>query len=195
MVASPHHPGDVHGGGKGRASARGDPGCRRGRLFAAHGADEAGTFARLKALRRELIEPILQEHGGRFVDRRGLGFAQRPQSGQGRSRPPIRRHRPASGQEHHGAGRDLPSSAGRRHAPRGDPDYGRAYAALGLAAFRTCAWAWTAPAGLNRSQACEMATRSLEETKRCGGNLHRSERRARRSGAHRGGAGARARPQ
>ncbi len=36
-------------------------------------ADEAGTFARLKALRRELIEPVLQEHGGRFVDLKGDG--------------------------------------------------------------------------------------------------------------------------
>ena len=36
-------------------------------------ADEAGTFARLKQLRRELIEPVLREHGGRFVDLKGDG--------------------------------------------------------------------------------------------------------------------------
>ena len=36
-------------------------------------ADEAGTFARLKELRRELIEPILRQHGGRFVDLKGDG--------------------------------------------------------------------------------------------------------------------------
>jgi adenylate cyclase len=36
-------------------------------------ADEAGTFARLKNLRRELVEPVLQEHGGRFVDLKGDG--------------------------------------------------------------------------------------------------------------------------
>ena len=36
-------------------------------------ADEAGTFARLKSLRRELIEPVLREHGGRFVDLKGDG--------------------------------------------------------------------------------------------------------------------------
>ena len=36
-------------------------------------ADEAGTFARLKELRRELIEPILQQYGGRFVDLKGDG--------------------------------------------------------------------------------------------------------------------------
>src|SRR4051812_37569490 len=33
--------------------------------------DEAGTFARLKQLREELIEPILQRHGGRVVDLKG----------------------------------------------------------------------------------------------------------------------------
>ena len=35
--------------------------------------DEAGTFARLKQLRHELIEPMLQQHGGRFVDLKGDG--------------------------------------------------------------------------------------------------------------------------
>ena len=35
--------------------------------------DEAGTFARLKRLRHELIEPILQRRGGRFVDLKGDG--------------------------------------------------------------------------------------------------------------------------
>jgi class 3 adenylate cyclase len=33
--------------------------------------DEAGTFARLKRLRRELIEPVLAQHHGRFVDLKG----------------------------------------------------------------------------------------------------------------------------
>ena len=46
-----------------------------------------------------------------------------------------------------------------------DPDYGRAYAALGLAAFRSCAWDWPLPGGISRSQVCEMATRYLEKTK------------------------------
>jgi TolB-like protein/class 3 adenylate cyclase len=36
-------------------------------------ADEAGTFARLRALRVEMIEPILAERGGRFVDLKGDG--------------------------------------------------------------------------------------------------------------------------
>ena len=36
-------------------------------------ADEAGTFARLKQLRYDLIEPILRRHGGRFVDLKGDG--------------------------------------------------------------------------------------------------------------------------
>ena len=35
--------------------------------------DEAGTFARLKRLRHELIEPALARHGGRLVDFKGDG--------------------------------------------------------------------------------------------------------------------------
>jgi TolB-like protein/class 3 adenylate cyclase/Tfp pilus assembly protein PilF len=35
--------------------------------------DEAGTFARLKTLRHELVEPVLARHGGRFVDLKGDG--------------------------------------------------------------------------------------------------------------------------
>ena len=35
--------------------------------------DEAGTFERLKRLRKELIEPVLERHGGRFVDLKGDG--------------------------------------------------------------------------------------------------------------------------
>jgi len=35
--------------------------------------DEAGTFARLKAIRKELVEPVLARHGGRFVDLKGDG--------------------------------------------------------------------------------------------------------------------------
>ena len=35
--------------------------------------DEAGTFERLKRLRRELIEPVLERYGGRFVDLKGDG--------------------------------------------------------------------------------------------------------------------------
>ena len=35
--------------------------------------DEAGTFERLKRLRKDLIEPVLERYGGRFVDLRG-GF-------------------------------------------------------------------------------------------------------------------------
>ena len=38
--------------------------------------DEAGTFVRLKTLRRELVEPILARHGGRFVDLKGDGYLQ-----------------------------------------------------------------------------------------------------------------------
>jgi TolB-like protein/Flp pilus assembly protein TadD len=59
-----------------------------------------------------------------------------------------------------------PAFAELRRAIELDPGYGRAYAALGLAAFRSCAWAWTQPAGMNRSQTCELATRNLEATKR-----------------------------
>jgi adenylate cyclase len=35
--------------------------------------DETGTFARLKAIREEVVEPILERHGGRFVDLKGDG--------------------------------------------------------------------------------------------------------------------------
>jgi TolB-like protein/class 3 adenylate cyclase/Flp pilus assembly protein TadD len=47
-----------------------------------------------------------------------------------------------------------------------DPDYGRAYTALGLALFRSCAWDWYKPAGMSRPQSCEMAARYLDEAKR-----------------------------
>jgi TolB-like protein/class 3 adenylate cyclase len=36
-------------------------------------SDEAGTYARLRALRKELVEPILERHRGRFVDLKGDG--------------------------------------------------------------------------------------------------------------------------
>jgi class 3 adenylate cyclase len=35
--------------------------------------DEAGTVARLKAIRKELVEPVLKRYGGRFVDLKGDG--------------------------------------------------------------------------------------------------------------------------
>jgi TolB-like protein/class 3 adenylate cyclase len=35
--------------------------------------DEAGTFERLKRLRKDLIEPVLEQYGGRFVDLKGDG--------------------------------------------------------------------------------------------------------------------------
>ena len=35
--------------------------------------DDAGTFARLKAIRKEVAEPVLERHGGRFVDLKGDG--------------------------------------------------------------------------------------------------------------------------
>ena len=35
--------------------------------------DEAGTFEHLMRLRRELVEPLLARHGGRFVDLKGDG--------------------------------------------------------------------------------------------------------------------------
>jgi adenylate cyclase len=35
--------------------------------------DETGTFARLKRLRHDVIEPLLARHGGRFVDLKGDG--------------------------------------------------------------------------------------------------------------------------
>ncbi|MFZ1427027.1 MAG: adenylate/guanylate cyclase domain-containing protein, partial [Geminicoccaceae bacterium] len=53
-----------------------------------------------------------------------------------------------------------------RRAIELDPEYGRAYAALGLALFRSCAWDWTKPAGMSRPQTCELASRYLDEAKR-----------------------------
>jgi adenylate cyclase len=38
------------------------------------GQDEAGTLARLKALRRELIDPKITEHKGRIVKTTGDGM-------------------------------------------------------------------------------------------------------------------------
>src|SRR5881275_200815 len=38
------------------------------------GADEEGTLARLKALRRELIDPSIEEHHGRIVKTTGDGM-------------------------------------------------------------------------------------------------------------------------
>jgi class 3 adenylate cyclase len=35
--------------------------------------DEAGTFERLKQLRKDLIEPILERYGCRFIDLKGDG--------------------------------------------------------------------------------------------------------------------------
>jgi len=38
------------------------------------GADEEGTLARLKAHRRELVDPAIAEHRGRIVKTTGDGF-------------------------------------------------------------------------------------------------------------------------
>ena len=38
------------------------------------GVDEAGTLDRLKALRRELVQPKVSEHGGRIVKLMGDGL-------------------------------------------------------------------------------------------------------------------------
>jgi hypothetical protein len=57
-----------------------DPPCRRdprrrcGGVFAADGADEEGTLERLKARRRELVDPKIAEHRGRIVKTTGDGL-------------------------------------------------------------------------------------------------------------------------
>src|SRR5208283_5483214 len=38
------------------------------------GADEAGTLARLRTLRREVIDPLMAEHGGRVFKTTGDGL-------------------------------------------------------------------------------------------------------------------------
>jgi class 3 adenylate cyclase len=55
-------------------SARGDPCHRCSRLFAADGADEEGTLAALKAVRREMGDPKVKEHRGRIVKATGDGL-------------------------------------------------------------------------------------------------------------------------
>jgi len=46
-----------------------------------------------------------------------------------------------------------------------DPNYGRAYAALALVYFRSCAWEWNESLGMNASQAAETAYLYLREAK------------------------------
>ena len=43
------------------------PLCRHGGLFRLIGLDDQGTLERLRALRRDLIDPAIEEHGGRIV--------------------------------------------------------------------------------------------------------------------------------
>jgi hypothetical protein len=57
-----------------RTSARCDPRRRCGGVFAADGADEESTLERLKALRRELLDPKIAEHHGRIVKTTGDGL-------------------------------------------------------------------------------------------------------------------------
>ena len=54
--------------------SRCDPRRRCGGVFAADGADEEGTLERLKALRRELLDPKIAEHHGRIVKTTGDGL-------------------------------------------------------------------------------------------------------------------------
>ena len=50
-------------------------GRRRGRLFAPHGGGrEAGTFARVQALRGELVQPVISARAGRVVKLMGDGL-------------------------------------------------------------------------------------------------------------------------
>src|SRR6516164_4422878 len=54
--------------------SRRDPRRRCRGVFAADGADEEGTLERLKALRRELVDPKIAEHHGRIVKTTGDGL-------------------------------------------------------------------------------------------------------------------------
>ena len=79
--------------------------------------DEADTFARLRRLRLEVIEPILHRHGGRIVDlggdRRPHRIRERHCRGRGRRLGPAR---------HAGAGGRVPGKPAYpfqdRHQPR-----------------------------------------------------------------------------
>ena len=89
-----------------------------------------------------------------------------------------------------------------RRAIELDPDYGRAYTALGLALLRSCAWEWVQPrrdepipdlrAGIEvpgRGQAASVVADP------CGGGPLQPDLPGVRGRLHRGGAGASARPQ
>ena len=54
--------------------ARGHPCCRCRGLFGPYGGDEAGTFDRLKAGRKELFEPEINRHHGRIFKLMGDGL-------------------------------------------------------------------------------------------------------------------------
>jgi len=57
----------LHGRRASPKEARSNPVSRCGRLLALMGIDEAGTPARLRAMRRDLIDPLIAAHSGRTV--------------------------------------------------------------------------------------------------------------------------------
>ena len=64
------------------------------------GVDEAGTIARLRALRKEVIEPLIAEYHGRVVKLVGDGTGrvrQRCRRSRMRGRHPERRRRASGG--------------------------------------------------------------------------------------------------
>jgi hypothetical protein len=63
----------VPGGPAHAAEACGDSGRGRGRLLAPGRPRRAGTIARLKALRKEFVEPLIAEYHGRVVKLMGDG--------------------------------------------------------------------------------------------------------------------------
>jgi hypothetical protein len=93
------------------------------------GADEAGTIARLKTVRKELIEPLIAEHRGRVVKLTGDGalveFPSAVHAVAVRGRDPERRRRARGGRARGPAHSVSDRHQCRRHHCRGRRHPGR----------------------------------------------------------------------
>ena len=83
------------------------------------GVDEEGTLERLKALRRELVDPMIAEHKGRIVKTPGDGLLRIPRDISGETRVWLIPPRPPPAAGLRGKTRAAPDHANaRRSAPR-----------------------------------------------------------------------------
>ena len=110
------------------------------------GADEEGTLERLKALRRELLDPKIAEHQGRIVKTTGDGllveFAQRRRCGALRGRGAARDGRA----ERRRAGRQ-PHRVSHRHQSRRRDRRGATTSSATASISRRGSKRWPSPAG------------------------------------------------